>query len=178
MQVHERYLGRTLRCTSCRTEFLAALPEGVEVVEPPPELPQLDKPERTSSRRLLWLALAVVLVAVALWWLGQGGHGGVRDALFRPQRVNGEMGVLEADASGPVVVALDRDAVARLVKAGLSPESGDARGVVEDGHGLEVAAGTQVRVIERIDRGRALRVRILSGPWASRVVWVPSRWVR
>jgi hypothetical protein len=34
MQVHERYFGRTLKCTGCRTEFVAEMRE--EDVAPPP----------------------------------------------------------------------------------------------------------------------------------------------
>ncbi|MBD3856971.1 MAG: hypothetical protein IFK92_10715, partial [Acidobacteria bacterium] len=39
MQIHERYLGRALKCTSCRTEFEAVLPEGA--IEEAPVLPTL-----------------------------------------------------------------------------------------------------------------------------------------
>ena len=54
----------------------------------------------------------------------------------------------------------------------------EAESVLATGHGLEVAAGTQIRVLERANRGRELRVRILSGPWQGRIVWVPARWVQ
>ena len=174
MQVHERYLGRNLRCTSCRTEFLAALPEGIDVVEAPPTSQASTAPPRGRVRRIAWIALFMVFAMVGLWWLGQEHRG---DPLFRPERAAGEIGVLRSEGPGAVVVALDRDSVNRLVKAGDSPSSPDARAVVEEGHGLEVAAGTQVRILERANRGRESRVRILDGPWASRVVWVPSRWV-
>lgn len=174
MQVHERYLGRNLRCTSCRTEFPAALPEDVDPAEAAPAPTVPDAPVRGRSRRLVWIALALVVVAAAVWWLGQE-HGG--DALFRPQRGVGEIGVLRGDGSGPVVVFFDREASARLVRAGGSPSSAVARDLVAAGRGLEIAAGTRVRVLERADRGRALRVRVLDGPWSSRIVWLPSRWV-
>ena len=55
MQVHERYLGRTLRCTSCRTEFEAALPEGVVVDEPVPTQAASEAPTRSATRFLPWL---------------------------------------------------------------------------------------------------------------------------
>jgi hypothetical protein len=176
MQVHERYLGRNLRCTSCRTEFLAALPEDVDPAEaapaPAPAVP--DAPVRGRSRRLLWIAGALVIAAAAVWFLGQDHDSGV---LFRPQRTVGEIAELRSDEGGPVVVAFDRTAVERLVKGGASPSSAAAREVVENGHGLEIAAGTKARVLERADRGRLCRVRILDGSWSSRIVWVPSRWV-
>ncbi len=57
MQVHERYLGRNLRCTSCRTEFLAAIPDDVEVVEPPPEIRDEDLPQQKRRRWMPWLLL-------------------------------------------------------------------------------------------------------------------------
>ena len=70
-----------------------------------------------------------------------------------------------------------RTRIERLVKGGPSPSSAAAREVLENGHGLEIAAGTKARVLGRADRGRQCRVRILEGSWSSRIVWVPSRWV-
>ena len=47
MQVHERYLGRALKCTSCRTEFEATLPEGALVEEP--VLPAVDEQAKPGA---------------------------------------------------------------------------------------------------------------------------------
>ncbi len=56
MQVHERYLGRSLRCTSCRTEFLAMLPADAQLAEAVPveietsrAAAQLDPPPPVAS---------------------------------------------------------------------------------------------------------------------------------
>jgi hypothetical protein len=176
MQVHERYLGRSLRCTSCRTEFVAALPGGVAA--PAPALPSAapEGPAGARPRRLWWLALLVLPVAALLWWLGQEPTGGVGDALFRPQRTAGDIGSLATDTPGAVVVAFDQPDVAALVAAGDAPDPSLLRLFLDAGHGLDVAAGTRVRVLERA--GRSSRVRILDGPWESRIVWVPSSWVR
>jgi hypothetical protein len=176
MQVHERYLGRSLRCTSCRTEFVAAMPEGVAAPAYAPPSPAPEAPAGARPRRLRWLALLVVPVAALLWWLGQEPAGGVGGALFRPQRTAGEIGELATDSPGSVVVAFDQESVAPLVNAGDAPERAILQLVLDAGHGLELAAGTRVRVLERA--GRSSRVRILDGPWESRIVWVPSSWVR
>lgn len=176
MQVHERYLGRSLRCTSCRTEFVAALPAGVAAPAPAPPSAVPGVAEGTRPRRLRRLALLVLPVAALLWWLGQEPRGGVGESLFRPQRAAGEIGSLGTDSPGPVVVAFDQPDVAALVAAGEAPDPALLRLFLDAGHGLEVAANTRVRVLERA--GRSSRVRILDGPWESRIVWVPSSWVR
>ena len=90
------------------------------------------------------------------------------------QRSVGEMASLRRDGTAPVIVALDYGTVEVLVDS----DGGAAESVLATGHGLEVAAGTQIRVLERANRGRELRVRILSGPWQGRIVWVPAQWVQ
>jgi hypothetical protein len=42
---------------------------------------------------------------------------------------------------------------------------------------IELPAGTSIRVLERRKRGVATRVRVLDGPWSSRIVWVPVQWI-
>ena len=82
MQVHERYLGRNLRCTSCRTEFLAAIPDDVDIVEPPPEISDEDLPQREKRRWMPWLLL-LLPIAAFVWWLGQDMSGGAAGGLFK-----------------------------------------------------------------------------------------------
>ena len=177
MQVHERYLGRALKCTSCRTEFLAELPADVEIAEEtvPVQESALQPPKR--RRFLPWFLVLVPLVAV-VWWLGQDRSSGVGDTLFRADRAVGEIGFLGTDGDGPVVAALNYDTVAVLVRAGNDPDPALMKSLVKDGNCIEVSPGTQVRVLERTDKGRASRVRILDGPWSTRVVWIPARWIR
>jgi hypothetical protein len=43
---------------------------------------------------------------------------------------------------------------------------------------LEIEAGTRIRVLGYANNSREARVRILEGPWDSRIVWVPARWIR
>jgi len=177
MQVHERYLGRTLRCTSCRGEFLAMLPADVEVEEPVPAEIELPGPQRSWTRHLRWL---VVLVPVALlvWWLGQDQSGKLGGELLTPNRSTGEIGVLTNDSGSAVLVALDADSAKVLHKVGDDAEGEELRFLIEQGRAVEIAHGTSVRVLESGARGRVVRVRVISGPWESRKVWVPSRWVR
>jgi hypothetical protein len=172
MQVHERYLGRTLRCTSCRTEFLAMLPEGEEAVEPAPVEVQVTSTSKSWSRHLRWLLILLPL-ALLVWWFGTAQDS----SLLKPRRAFGELGVLETDSGAPVVAALDPDSARVLVKAGDVAEDEELQFLVDQGRGIEVPRGTRVRVLESSDRGRVTRVRIISGPWESRKVWVPTRWV-
>jgi hypothetical protein len=175
MQVHERYLGRSLRCTSCRTEFLAMLPADVDVeavVAAPLEV-ENSGPRRSWTRHLRWL-LGLIPLVLLVWWLGQATTGRVLGV----QRTVGEIGVLEDDSGGPVVVALDPESAEVLVRAGDDVGGEDLRFLIEQGRGVEMARGTSVRVLESGAKGGMVRVRVISGPWESRKVWVPTRWVR
>jgi len=173
MQVHERYLGRTLKCTSCRTEFLAMLPEDVEIEEAAPVAIELDEPKRSRIRHPRWLVVLVPVVAL-VWWLGQD-HAG---SILGSHRAWGEIGVLENDQSGPLVVAMDAESAVELMKTGGDGGSAEVGSLIERGLVFEVARGTNVRVLEGSAGGRVVRVRVISGPWESRKVWVPTRWVR
>ena len=173
MQVHERYLDRTLKCTSCRKEFLAMLPEDVVVEEPAPVEIELDEPKRSWTRHLRWLVLLVPVVAL-VWWLGQDHSGSV----LASHRTRGEIGVLENDHSGPIAVALDAESAMVLLKTDGGSDRSEAISLIERGLAFEMARGTTVRVLESSAGGRVVRVRVISGPWESRKVWVPTRWVR
>jgi hypothetical protein len=173
MQVHERYLGRSLRCTSCRTEFLAMLPADALVIDTAAVEIEVSGPRRSWTRHLRWLVALIPIVAL-VWWLGQEQSG----KLIATHRVAGDLGVLENDAGGPLVVALDQESAKVLVRAGDVVEGDDIRLLIEQGRGFEIARGTSVRVLESGGRGGVVRVRVISGPWESRKVWVPTRWVR
>ena len=173
MQIHERYLGRTLKCTSCRTEFLAELPADAEVVEE--AVPVVAEIPRRSRRNYLLWVLALIPLAAVVWWLGQEDSGG---ALLRADRSAGEIGFVSTDGNGPVIAAMDYDTVAVLVEAGRDSDAALVQSLVKEGHCLELSPETQVRVLERTDKGKVSRVRVLDGPWSTRIVWIPAHWIR
>ena len=173
MQVHERYLGRSLRCTSCRTEFLAMLPADAQIAEAAPVEIETAGPRRSWTRHLRWLLILIPL-ALLVWWLGQESSG----KHISRQRSTGEIGVLENDRDGPVVVAMDPDSATVLVKAGDVVEGSELAFLIEQGRAVEMERGTSVRVLGTSSRGRVAHIRIISGPWESRKVWVPTRWIR
>jgi hypothetical protein len=154
MQVHERYLGKTLRCTSCRTEFIADPADQVVEVEPATPVVVDDKHRRSPIRFFPWLLLLIPLAAL-LWWLGQDQSAGSAGRLFRAERSVGELADLYAGS--------DRDSL---------------RALESEGRCLGVSAGTRIRVLERSRKDPEARVRIVEGPWASRIVWVPATWIR
>jgi hypothetical protein len=175
MQVHERYLGRTLRCTTCRTEFVAD-PVGA-VVEVEPAAPDVGEEEPRRSRRFLpWLLLLVPLAAL-LWWLGQDQSGGFAASVFGVERAVGDLATLDAGEGLPVPVAFDSDSVKVLVQAAAGDPAGLEK-LREEGRCLEVPAGTHVRILDLGSKALGARVRILDGDWASRIVWVPDAWIR
>ncbi len=176
MQVHERYLGRTLRCTSCRTEFVAdPVQEVVEVEAAVPDVGE-DQPRRLG-RFLPWLLLLLLLAAV-MWWLGQDLSGGFAGSLFQTERSAGELATLDMGGEASVMVAFDRESVAALLRAAAAGDGASLQSLREEGRCLEVRAGTRVRVLELSRKAAEARVRIVDGPWASRIVWVPAEWIR
>jgi len=177
MQVHERYLGKTLRCTSCRTEFVADPADQVVEVEPATPVVVDDKHGRPVVRFLPWLLLLIPLAAI-LWWLGQDQSGGFAGRLFQVERSVGELGNLNSGSDGSVIVAFDRESVAAIVQAVKQGNRDSIQSLESEGRCLGVPAGTRVRVLERSRRYPEARVRIVEGPWASRIVWVPAEWIR
>ena len=177
MQVHDRYLGRTLKCTSCRTEFEAALPEGGFSEEP--VLPRVDEKSKPGAKRFLpWLLVLVPVVAV-IWWLGQDHNEGVGKTVFRTERPLGSNATLDTGLDRPVLVALDQESVGALVDMQSGAiEVGVTSLMNNDDRFLEIEAGTRIRVLGYANNSREARVRILEGPWDSRIVWVPARWIR
>ena len=178
MQVHERYLGRTLKCTSCRTEFEATMPEDAAPEETPlPDLPEeMKKPG--ASRFLPWLLLLLVPIAALVWFLGQDQSEGPAATVFREERSVGENATVDTGMGRPVLVALDHEAVGALHTMAQSSVKINVGALMEQDKYLELPAGTSVRVLEYASKGREARIRILEGPWQSRIVWIPSRWIR
>jgi hypothetical protein len=178
MQVHERYLGRTLKCTSCRTEFEAVMPEGAIVEEP--VLPDLgdDEAKPGAKRFIPWLLLALIPIAALVWFLGQDQSEGPASAVFREGRSVGENATVDTGLGRPVLAALDHEAVAALQTIGQGNVQINVGALMDQDRYIELPAGTSVRVLEYANKSREARIRILEGPWQSKVVWVPTRWIR
>jgi len=178
MQVHERYLGRNLKCTSCRTEFEAVMPEGA--IEEEPVLPTLDDDEaKSGAKRLIpWLLLALIPVVALVWFLGQDQSEGPASAVFREGRSVGENATVDAGLGRPVLAALDHEAVGALQTIGQGNVQINVGALMDQDRYIELPAGTSVRVLEYANKSREARIRILEGPWQSKVVWVPTRWIR
>lgn len=178
MQVHERYLGRTLKCTSCRTEFEAVLPEGALTEEP--RLPEPEgAPSKPSATRFVpWILLLLIPVIGLAWFLGQDQSEGPAETMFRDQRSVGENATVDAGSGRPVLVALEYEAVAALLTLGQGNVQVNVGALMDQEKYIELPSNTNVRVLEYADKGRVARIRILEGPWQSRIVWIPTRWIR
>lgn len=177
MQVHDRYAGRTLKCTTCRTEFVAGGPDGGADVDTyvPPRSPQA--PEK-SAKRFLPLLLLLIPLAGFLFWMG-GDDESVPDTAFREGHAVGEIASLDTGTTRPVMVALDHESVAALVDMRTGAiQIGVSSLMTDQDKYLELEAGTKVRVLAYANEDREAKVRILDGPSANQDVWVPRRWLR
>ena len=169
LKIHERYVGRALHCPKCGTEFLAD-----------PTLADIDDiidelvPEQKKS--IPWLPILgfLIICVAAVVWLGQAEHDGPFSKLFKPQRNPGHFAVLAIEGQTRVPAAMDRETVVFLVDAVEDADPGSIEALSAQGKIINVNPGTRIKVIERVRRDRAARVRILEGVWASRVVWVPE----
>jgi len=171
LTVHERYFGRTLRCTSCGATFVADPPE-VDGPDGPPVPEPGVKADRTGP---IVLALTAVAVLVAiLIWLGLPKSASPFGSLFKRQLFTGQ--IIEVRSGGPWFAAIDREAATQLVEAGSDRSRVGA--FASDGRCLALASGTSLRVIEVRKRDRVVVVRVLDGPWRDRQVWMPRAWVR
>lgn len=178
MQVHERYVGRTLKCTSCRTEFTAELPEVGDVQELVPASVDESEPGKKTNRIFLAIFLLIPLAGF-IWWLGQDQSEGPASSAFREQHVVGEIATVDTGTDRPVLVALDHEAVGALVDMRTGAiQVGVTSLINDDNRFLELEAGTKIRILEYANKNREARVRIIEGPWESRIVWVPGRWIR
>jgi hypothetical protein len=177
MQVHERYLGRTLKCTSCRTEFEAVMPEDAAPEEPTlPELPD-EGSQQSAARFIPWIVLLLIPVVGLMWFLGQDQSEGPAETVFRTQRTAGSNATVDTGMDRPVLVALEYEAVGPLVTMSQGSVQINVNALMDQKRYIELPSGTSVRVLEYADKSRVARVRILQGPWQSRIVWVPARWV-
>jgi len=169
LRIHERYVGRVLHCPHCGTEFLAdpLLADVDDLIE---EL----EPER--RRRVPWFVViaVVVVLAGAAWWLGQAHTSGWLAEFFRPQRGAGQFASLVLEGPTVVPAAMDRETAVFVVGALEDPDPGSLDALRVQGRIVDVTAGTEVKIIEWVRSERIARVRILTGPWTGRVVWVAT----
>jgi len=174
LPIRERYVGRTLHCPHCGTEFLAdpALADVDDLVD--------DLAAGQQSRGFPWLAvLAVAAIGVAAaWWLGRSDDSGPLGRLFRADPSPGQFAELRLDGRQQVVAAMDHETVGFIVAALEDDDPGSIQALQAQGRVIEVAPGTRVKVIDRVRREHAARIRILQGPWTGRVVWVPESALR
>ena len=124
------------------------------------------------------MTMLLIPVAAVLWWLGQDQGGGFARSLFHVERWVGELGSLDTGGEGPVPVTFDRESVPVLLAAVDGDDPDGLQELRATGRCLDVPAGTRVRVIGHGRKDPEARVRIVDGPWASRIVWVPARWIQ
>jgi len=184
LPVHERYYGRTLRCTSCGTEFEADPFGGQVLVDDSLPADRLAERAGGGLRRgaglWRWIAVAAVVLALAaavVWWLGGDRRSGFGNQAFRAKKARTDLGVLRNGSEPSVTAALDRETVDEIIDALSDGNPAALDRLRGSSRCIELSAGTSVRVLERRKRGVATRVRVLDGPWSSRIVWVPVQWV-
>ena len=176
MEVHSRYAGRTLKCTSCRTEFVAEMPEGDFESEAAVPVRSEPTPEKSPKRFLPLLLLLIPLVGFVSWLTRDDGPP---ETVFRDQRAVGEVASLDTGNSRPVMVALDQESVGALVDMRTGAiQLGVSSLMTQQDRYLELEEGTKVRVLAYANEDREAQVRIMDGPWADKTVWVPKRWLR
>jgi hypothetical protein len=168
LPIHDRYVGRTLHCPHCGTEFLAD-PTLADIDDIIDEL----APARERSVPWLWIMMIVVVLGVAALWLGQADEDGLLSELFRPSRAAGQFSTLAIEGRTTIPAAMDHETIVFAVNALEDNDPGSLDALRAQGRLIDITDGTQVKVIEIVRRDRSARVRVLAGPWTGRVIWVP-----
>jgi hypothetical protein len=176
MQVHERYFGRELKCTSCRAEFVAEMSAG-SAPAPAVAAPQVsDSEEKSPMRFLVWLLVLIPLAGFVAWMVKDDGPP---ETAFRDQHVVGDVVSLDTGTTRPVLVALDQESVGALVDMRTGTiQLGVSSLMTKDESYLEVEAGTKAKLLAYANEDREAQVQLLEGQWANEKVWVPRRWLR
>lgn len=168
-KIPDRYVGRTLHCPSCGTEFLAD-----------PTLADIDDiidelvPERRRSVPWLPIVVAVAVLGVLALVFGQTDPHGFLGRLFKPERAPGQFAELVLDGHSRVPSAMDHETVGFIVNALEDDDPGSIDALRAQGRIIDLVPGVKVKVIERVRRDRAARVRVVEGVWTGRVLWVPE----
>lgn len=173
LKIHERYVGRTLHCPTCGTEFLAD-PTLADIED------IIDELVPDQERSIPWLPIlggVTVLVVLALL-LGQSDPGGFLAKLFRPSRSVGQFAELKIDGRDRVPAAMDQETGVFVVNALEDADSGSLEALRAQGRIIDVVGGTKIRVIEIVDRDGTARARVLEGQWTGRILWVPRMALR
>lgn len=173
LKIHDRYVGRALHCTECGTEFLAD-PTLADIDDIMEDLVPDEK------RSIPWLAILVglMVLTVGALWLGQAQEGGFMARFFQPSNSAGQFVSLELEGRDRVPVAMDHETIVFVVDALEDEDPGSLDALRVQGRIIDIASGTKGRVIERVRRDRAARLRILEGQWTGRVVWVAEMTLR
>ncbi len=177
MQVHERYFGRTLKCTGCRTEFVAEMRE--EDLAPPPAAAAPARAPARERKGRPWFLLALLVIPIVGLVMFLNRSEGPPDTAFREQHAVGDVAALDTGTTRPVLVALDRESVAALVDMRTGAVQLGISGLMSNSERyLEVEAGTRARILAYANEDREAKVRLIEGPSADQEVWVPRRWLR
>jgi hypothetical protein len=177
MQVHERYYGRTLKCTKCRTEFVAEMREGEAAGPPPAAEPARAAAQERKGKPWFLLILLVIPIAGLVMFLNR--DKGPPETAFREQHAVGDVAALDTGTTRPVLAALDHESVGALVDMRTGAIQLGVSGLMANpDRYLELEAGTKARVLAYANEDREAKVRIVDGPSAGREVWVPRRWLR
>jgi len=172
LKIHERYVGRTLHCPHCKTEFLAdpTLADVDDLIE------DLAPKE---EKRFPWLTiLALTFLAVVVVILGQARHTGFLAELFKPTRNPGQFAKLSLEDRKPVPAAMDHETVDFIVAALEDSDVGSIQALRAQGKIVDLTPGLKVKLIEQNRSNGSARVRVLEGEWTGRVLWVPLVTVR
>jgi len=170
MVVPERFLGRDLRCTGCGTGFRSAIP-ATEIA-----LTASVASPATDWRR--WLILGALAAALAVAGVGLSAWLGSR----QPDEPLQTRALTLGDGSRPSLhAAFDQPTMVEVGRLLAGPEAMSEprlRQLLDSYRVIEVPSGTRVQVLVTATGDRPMRVRLLTGRWAQKDVWVQADWVR